>query len=248
MKREDVIRTGAWIARKGKVTKEELRDHLRESGACTSPDPSPAIKQLVDADQCFEQRDGIYLPLGKRVRYKPGEIDPALASTLSELPMPVALCPCSGYELNRFLSLQSFSPRIIVYAPKIIHDELSSLLARHGYQPIVLRKGIAPYMNEKTIFLSGLHWRTPLDRKHKRLFADAEKPLLCAPRIEKLLIDCLAGDFGGDEAMLEEMYHNALTKYAYNASTLERYAKDRSKEEKLKAIIGKCGLEEEFYD
>ena len=56
------------------------------------------------------------------------------------------------------------------------------------------------------------------------------------------------GDFGGDDAMFEEIFRNALRQYAYNGSTLERYAKDRSKEERLKVIIAKSGLEEEFYD
>ena len=231
MKHEDAVRIGAWIARKGRMTKEELRGHLRDEGVSSSSDLSPLIKQLIDEGQCFEHRDGVYLPMGKRILYRSGEVDSVLKTVLSELPMPVALCPVSGYELNRFLSLQSFSPRIIVYAPKIVHDELASLLSSRGYQPIVLRKGIAPYINDKTVFLSGLHWRTPLDRRGKRLYASANSPLICAPTIEKLLIDCLAGDFGGDDAMLEEMFRNALTQYAYNASTLERYAKDRSKEE-----------------
>lgn len=48
--------------------------------------------------------------------------------------------------------------------------------------------------------------------------------------------------------MIEEMFQNALAQYAYNASTLERYAKDRSKEERLKSIVGRCGLEEAFFD
>ena len=248
MKHEDAVRIGAWIARKGRATKEELRGHLRDEGVSSSSDLSPLIKQLIDEGQCFEHRDGVYLPMGKRILYRSGEVDSVLKTVLSELPMPVALCPVSGYELNRFLSLQSFSPRIIVYAPKIVHDELASLLSSRGYQPIVLRKGIAPYINDKTVFLSGLHWRTPLDRRGKRLYASANSPLICAPTIEKLLIDCLAGDFGGDDAMLEEMFRNALTQYAYNASTLERYAKDRSKEEQLERIIARCGLEEEFYD
>jgi len=248
MKHEDVVRIGAWIARKGRATKEELQGHLRDEGLSSSSDLSPLIKQLIDEGQCFEHRDGVYLPMGKRTLYRSGEADSALEAVLRELPMPVALCPVSGYELNRFLSLQSFSPRIIVYAPKIVHDELASLLSSHGYQPIILRKGIAPYINDKTVFLSGLHWRTPLDRRGKRLYASADRPLICAPTIEKLLIDCLAGDFGGDDAMLEEMFRNALAQYAYNASTLERYAKDRSKEERLKSIVDRCGLEEEFYD
>ena len=248
MKHEDAVRIGAWIARKGRVTKKELQGHLRDEGVSSSSDLSPLIKQLIDKGQCFEHRDGVYLPMGKRILYRSGEVDSALKTVLSELPMPVTLCPVSGYELNRFLSLQSFSPIIIVYAPKIVHDELASLLSSRGYQPIVLRKGIAPYINDKTVFLSGLHWRTPLDRRGKRLYVSTDRPLICAPTIEKLLIDCLAGDFGGDDAMLEEMFRNALTQYAYNASTLERYAKDRSKEEQLERIIARCGLEEEFYD
>lgn len=248
MKHEDAVCIGAWIAHKGRATKEELQEHLRDEGLSSSSDLSPLIKQLIDEGQCFEHRDGIYLPMGKRILYRSGEVDSALETALCELPMPVALCPVSGYELNRFLSLQSFSPRIIVYAPKIVHDELASLLSSHGYQPIILRKGIVPYINDKTVFLSGLHWRTPLDRRGKRLYASADRPLICAPTIEKLLIDCLAGDFGGDDAMLEEMFRNALAQYAYNASTLERYAKDRSKKERLKSIVDRCGLEEEFYD
>ena len=87
-----------------------------------------------------------------------------------------------------------------------------------------------------------------MDRRGKRLYASADSPLICAPTIEKLLIDCLSGDFGGDDAMFEEIFRNALRQYAYNASTLERYAKDRSKEERLKVIIAKSGREEEFYD
>jgi hypothetical protein len=248
MKRDDVIRIGSWIAHKGKVTKEELRERLRAEELSSSSDLSPLIKQLIDEGQCFEHRDGVYLPMAERVRFKPSEIDLTLESVLSELPFPIAVCPVSGYELNRFLSLQSFSPRLIVYAPKVVHGELASLLARHGYQPVALRKGNAPYTNDKTVFLSGLHWRTPLDRRGKRLYASADSPLICAPTIEKLLIDCLSGDFGGDDAMFEEIFRNALRQYAYNASTLERYAKDRSKEERLKIIIAKSGLEEEFYD
>ena len=102
MKHDDTVRIGDWIAHKRKVTKEELREHLRDEGVSSSSDLSPLIKQLIDEGQCFEHRDGVYLPMGKRILYRSGEVNSALETVLCELPMPVTLCPVSGYELNRF--------------------------------------------------------------------------------------------------------------------------------------------------
>ena len=48
MKHEDAVRISAWIARKGRVTKEELQGHLRDEGVSSSSDLSPLIKQLID--------------------------------------------------------------------------------------------------------------------------------------------------------------------------------------------------------
>ncbi len=248
MKRSDIALFKKWLTEKESASRAELELYLRQNEMVRSLDLSPAIKQLVDAGVCFEQRDGLYCSMGKRIQYRFRECDPLLHSVLSKLQIPVILCPVSSYELNRFLSLQVFSARHIVYAPKIVHDELASLLSTNGYLPLVLRKRDTPYTNDKTVFLSGLHWRTPVDRNGKRLSSTRREPLICGTTIEKLLVDSLAGDFGIDESMVEELFRNATSAYAYNISTIKRYAKDRSKEEQLFNVITKCGLEKEFYD
>ena len=83
MKHEDAVRIGAWIAHKGRATKEELQGHLRDEGLSSSSDLSPLIKQLIDKGQCFEHRDGVYLPMGKRTLYRSGEVDSALEAVMS---------------------------------------------------------------------------------------------------------------------------------------------------------------------
>lgn len=247
MRQADVVAIGDWIAGQEKVSRKELEDYLLSKGMKRSY-LSIAIKRLCDNEICFEQKDGVYFSMGGRKRYKSSELEPTLENHLLSFKIPVVLCPVSGYELNRFLPLQSFKPRLIIYAPKIVHDELAAFLSSKGYSPLILRKRDFSYINEKTVFLSGLHWRTPVDRKGKRLYIGKDEPLICGPTLEKILIDSLAGDFLCDDAMIEELFRTALSNYAYNASIMKRYAKDRSKEDRLRRVIFKCGLDEVFYD
>jgi|GEM_PF-1661974 len=248
MNKKRCIETGEWIRAKGQVTKSDLAAFLVQNDYCEPPYVRFAIKKLIDMEQCFEQMNGMFVSMGGRRKYSYQAIQERLEDILSTLPFPVCVCPVSGFELNRFTTLQSFSPRTIVYAPRIVHDELAALLSKQGYLPLVLRKGMRTYFNDKTVFLSGLHWRTPLDRRGKKLSSQKECALLCHPTMEKLLIDALSGDFGGDEHLQEQAIVNALNSYTCNISTLFRYAKDRNKEEKLMNLFEKCGLKEKYYD
>ena len=65
MKKEAGIRAGTWIAQKGVVTKKEPKEYLANQGVSASPDLPPAIKELLDLGACFEQRDGVFVPMGK---------------------------------------------------------------------------------------------------------------------------------------------------------------------------------------
>lgn len=248
MKKADLNVAKEWFLRKDFVRKEELNRYLFDTFSISERNTRFAIKQLVEAGICFQWRKDVYRPVGDRFVFRPGKSDGNLKDILEEFPYPVPICIGNGAEVNRFTELQAFSPRTILYAPRILRDELASYLLSKGFYPIVLRKHMREYTTPNTVFLSGLNWRTPLDRNGSRLSSFAEKALVCYSPIEKNAIDVLSGDYGMDESLAGEVIKSILMHYAYNASVMESYARDRGREERLRNLILSYGLEVEFYE
>ena len=208
------------------------------------------LHSLYESNRFFEWRDGLYRPFHDRAKLYCPPVEQSLLKVLEEIPYNFPICVVEETILNAFINLQILTPKTIVYAPSSYWEIIGEALSKKGFQPIVLRKKIPEVFSSKRLFISGLNEKTPLDRHGKRLENGTSdpKPLICYPTIEKILIDCLAGDFSLDQAMCDELFRNALKNCSYNASIMERYAKTRNKGRQLEETIRRIGFQKEFYD
>jgi hypothetical protein len=193
------------------------------------------IDKMVKDGLAFRAGRGVY-GLFKKNLYMPRLPQDAMkvADLLNDKFRYLAVTITETSVLNEFTELQAFISPIIIETDKVALDSVLSELRNNGLNAFLAKdtEAIDRYSDSDNPLI--------VKRLLKSAPTLAIRQGLATSTLEKLLVDvfCDGEDYMGyDPAMIQEIYENAIARYAINYSSLLHYANTRKRRQEIEQLL-----------